>query len=370
MLPDLDLIYRGDALDIMRTWPDNFVQTVITSPPYWGLRDYGVKGQLGLEGTPAEYVRKIVTVFKEVKRLLRRDGTVWLNLGDSYSNETVGQRLGGTLSHWKDGGRRKPDVNEPLTLRRSGLPKKNLVGIPWRVALALQADGWILRSDIIWSKSNPMPESVTDRPTKSHEYIFLLTKSSRYYYNAEAIKEPSVSTPVMPWAERKAEGELIRHGGSQNAPALNRKKKPSGWHNNQGNSRDLVGRYTHGKWSDQAKHSSGRRIVARVAEARLKGAPHDNPFGSMRNKRTVWEIPTFAYKGAHFATFPERLAQDCIKAGSREHLIVLDPFCGSGTVPVVAKRFKRRYLGIELNRAYADMATRRIDAEDSALIAE
>ena len=371
----------GNALDILPTLPAASVNCVVTSPPYWGLRDYGVDGQLGLEATPEEHVANLVAVFREVKRVLRDDGTLWLNLGDSYAT--------GTTSDWtptqtgKHGYWQNPAVNKRIDGRSIGLKPKDLVGIPWRVAFALQADGWYLRSDIIWAKPNPMPESVTDRPTKAHEYVFLLTKAARYYYDADAVRE---SAEFREWKPGR-ENAIDAYPGSPN-------------------------RYSDGP----------------------SGYPTD-PAG--RNRRTVWTIATQPYPEAHFATYPEKLVEPCVLAGCPAqtcpvcgtpweritettrifesgsgragHLpsgknghglqgggetmdirrgpvvhvatlgwrqgckcrpqlgtpqtvsgTVLDPFAGSGTTGAVAYRLGRKFVGIELNPEYAEMAERRI----------
>jgi len=346
--PYRDQIFRGDCRD-MADIPDGVIQTCVTSPPYWGLRDYGEGDQLGLEATPEEYVANLVAVFREVRRVLRDDGTVWLNLGDSYAANRTYQ---------------VPD----------GLKAKDLVGIPWRVALALQADGWWLRSDIIWAKPNPMPESVRDRPTRSHEYIFLLTKAKRYYYDADAIREGSI---------------------------------------------------TH----DQRPGKSGAYMAQRApdnpGEMRLgRGRLNQYTDGRSRNKWSVWTVTTKPYKGAHFATFPSDLIEPCIKAGTSErgacapcgspyrrttertamvidrsnrndhtgnrtgasgHMVkpptstttgweptcgcgsderraclVLDPFMGSGTTGFVAKSLGRDFVGYELNPEYIKLAEERL----------
>lgn len=294
-------ILQGDALTVLRTLPDESVQCCVTSPPYWGLRDYGTEGQLGLEATPEEYVANMVEVFREVRRVLRSDGTLWLNLGDSYAGSGKGA--------WSVVGPQKevyvPDPKGPAAAIPKvppGLKPKDLVGIPWRVAFALQADGWYLRSDIIWAKPNPMPESVTDRPTKSHEYLFLLSRSERYYYDADAIREP---------AETGTPGHLKAGYG--------------------------------------ARHSTS---------AALAGYQSDAATG--RNRRSVWTIATQPYPEAHFATFPEALVEPCIKAGSRTSDVVLDPFAGSGTTLAVAKRLDRDGIGIELNPNYTALAEKRI----------
>jgi DNA modification methylase len=337
----------GDALEQLRLLPDESVQCCITSPPYWGLRDYGLAGQLGLERTPEEYVAKLVEVFREVRRVLRGDGTLWLNLGDCYNAYNGGAGPGSKLSDTQTSER--PHLETGYGLRTPSLKPKDLVGIPWRVAFALQADGWWLRRDIIWHKPNPMPESVTDRPTSSHEYVFLLTKSARYFFDADAVAEWSVS----------GEGSRAGYSG-YSARALAMGREPSG--------------------------NEKPGMVA------LNGAT--------RNIRTVWTIPTQPYPEAHFATFPEALVEPCIAAGTKgEHHVsielaeeipgvvqegmrktavgrvrrgrnvsweaaqatVLDPFCGSGTVGVVALRAGRDFIGIDLNPEYIEMARRRIE---------
>ena len=306
----------GDALEVLRSLPAESVQCCVTSPPYWGLRDYGVAGQLGLERTPEEYVARMVEVFREVRRVLRDDGTLWLNLGDSYAGSGM---TGGTAS--KDGGAARV-ARMFHGNRRDTVPElaqKQLIGIPWRVAFALQADGWYLRSDIIWAKPNPMPESVTDRPTKAHEYLFLLTKSQRYYYNAGAIKEPCQSGPSD---VRKMVESLPRIGGKH---------------------KELI---------DPLSKASAATNIGRKRSV-------GNPDG--RNARTVWTIPTQPFPGAHFAVMPDALVEPCIAAGSREGDAVLDPFAGSGTVGVVCARAGRHFVGIELKSDYVEMARRRIE---------
>jgi site-specific DNA-methyltransferase (cytosine-N4-specific) len=271
-LPQIKLensvIFQGDAHLLLARLPKESVQCVVTSPPYWGLRDYHIEGQIGLEETLPQFINRLVTIFREIHRVLKPTGTVWLNIGDGY---TSGNR-----------GWRAPDKKNParaMSIRPDtpeGLKPKDLIGVPWRLALALQQDGWFLRSDIIWNKPNAMPESVKDRPTRSHEYIFMFSKNEKYYYDYESLKEP-------------------RDDGS-------------------------------GK----------------------------------RNRRSVWEINTEPFKDAHFATFPPKLVEPCIVAGSRKGDYVLDPFFGSGTVGVVCQRLGRKYVGIELHPAYIALAEKRI----------
>lgn len=299
-------IIQGDCREVLRRGPADSVQCCITSPPYWGLRDYGVSGQLGLEPTPEAYVANMVEVFRAVRRVLRADGTLWLNLGDSYSN--IG-KWGGSSS-----GKHATALHASHATSSQahggtidGLKPKDLVGIPWRVALALQADGWYLRSDIIWAKNNPMPESVRDRPTKAHEYVFLLTKSERYFYDHEAIKEDAVS----------------------NHPAGNKKHKYVG--------------------TGDRKHATKEGLI------KLAGVEWKK-----RNARSVWTINTKPFKEAHFAVFPEELARRCILAGSKPGDMVLDPFHGAGTSGLVAEQLGRGYVGIELNPEYIAISERRL----------
>ena len=299
-------LLQGDCLQQLATLPAASVQCCVTSPPYWGLRDYGTAGQLGLEATPDEYVANMVAVFRAVRRVLRDDGTLWLNLGDSYagnSNNTRGEGAGGG----KERGKAMGFGTLPQKKDYDGIKPKDLVGIPWRVAFALQADGWYLRQDIIWHKPNPMPESVTDRCTKAHEYIFLLTKSARYYYDNEAVKEDAVRAGDVPGGN----GHYIQHS--------------AGGHNKDGLT------------------ACGQKPVAET-----------------RNKRSVWTVTTKPFKGAHFATFPPDLIEPCILAGSAADTLVLDPFSGAGTTGVVAVQHGRRYIGIELNPDYLEMSRKRI----------
>jgi len=297
-------IICGDCLTVMREWPDQCVQTCVTSPPYWGLRDYGVDGQIGLEQTPEQYVARLVDVFREVRRVLRDDGTLWLNLGDSFAK--AGES--GLGLHGESSTTGKPNPYATIKKQIPGnLKPKDLIGIPWRVAFALQADGWYMRSDIIWSKPNPMPESVTDRPTKAHEYIFLMSKNARYYYDAEAIKEPAHN-----WGTR----DRSNFRGGTEDPLL--------------------------------KHYG------------LQGSDED---GQTRNRRSVWTVATQPFSGSHFATFPPKLIEPCILAGCPEDGIVLDPFAGSGTTVLTALRLHRNAVGIELNREYCTLRQGEIDAE-------
>ena len=396
-LSDADFtLYQGDSLEVLRGLPDESVHCVVTSPPYWGLRDYGtgtweggdpdcdhatgrnarndgdrngadgfagnrnleghadmgallyreecgkcgarrVDQQLGLEPTPDQYVANMVSLFREVRRVLRRDGTCWLNLGDSYAGGGGGNYGDGISVRNRKGihpGTERGTTPKP-NANVSGLKPKDLVGIPWRVAFALQADGWYLRSDIIWAKPNPMPESVTDRPTKAHEYLFLLTRSSRYFYDADAIRES--------YTDPREGGEGFR------------------WYSE---------RYTNQK-PTQSNHTptgrgpDGRRKTSvQAADGSIQhrdGERWPNPSG--RNARSVWEIATQPYPEAHFATFPEELARRCIAAGCPQDGVVLDPFMGSGTTAKVARKLGRRSIGIELNPDYCELAARRLSQQ-------
>ena len=281
------LLLTGDCIAMMNALPEQSVQTCITSPPYFGLRDYGCDGQVGLESTPDEYVEKMVDVFRAVRRVLRDDGTVWLNLGDSYKS-------------------------------------KQLLGIPWRVAFALQADGWYLRQDIIWYKANCVPESMRDRCTKSHEYVFLLSKRPKYYYGYEDAKEPAIwdldGTGTIKRKARQKDG-LKSNPSSSNAGI--RKTYPDG---------------KHGK----------------------AGLPPVKTVTGMRNRRSVWKVAPAQYRAAHFATFPPLLIEPCVLAGCPVDGTVLDPFSGSGTTGQVALQHGRKYIGIELNPEYQQLARERL----------
>ena len=344
----LGKLYHGNVSDVLPQFESESVQMCVTSPPDWGLRDYGVDGQLGLEKTPEEYTEKMVQVFREVKRVLRGDGTLWLNLGDSYAGS--GMASGRC---WEDGkipnmskkqGTNTGSLKEKMIIP-NGLKPKDLIGIPWRVAFALQADGWYLRQDIIWHKPNPMPESVKDRCTKSHEYMFLMSKNGRYYYDADAIREDCVwDLDGGGTNKRKAR----QHDGNKNNPdnminGIRKIKIPGGWDNKPG--------------SHATIHRTGR-TEAEYQEAETKNG---------RNKRSVWTIATQPYSEAHFATFPPKLIEPCIFAGSREGDVVLDPFFGAGTTGLVCEKYGRKWIGIELSESYAEIAAKRIESEASQL---
>lgn len=295
-------VLQGDALKLLRTLPPESVHTCVTSPPYYNLRDYGMEGQIGNEGSVEEYLQALVAVFREVRRVLHTDGTLWVNVGDSYATNSGNQPSKNTRNSCGHTAKRVPQ----------GYKKKDLIGIPWQLAFALRADGWYLRQDIIWQKPNCMPESVSDRCTKSHEYIFLLSKSAHYYFNAAAISEPVTSA--------KGNARTFRGGGA----------------------------YTGGQSHDNS--------------AQVERESHGNSENKTgrRNKRSVWSVSTNGFRGAHFAVFPEKLIEPCILAGCTEGGVVLDPFAGSGTTGVVAKRMGRGFVGCEINPSYVEMATGRI----------
>lgn len=318
----------GNALDLAQSLPDASVHCIVTSPPYWGLRDYRVKGQIGLERTPERYVDQVVRVFDRLRTKLRDEGTLWLNLGDRYISRRGGD-IGATS---KINGKKGHVAYRAAHAERSydgavtGLKHKDLVGMPWRVALALQADGWYLRCDIVWHKPNPMPESVTDRPTKAHEYVFLLAKAERYYFDAEAVKVPAAGTAHP---------------------------RSSGWAKGPGKHTAIA----HAREKLATDKSGGNRKYNASYDAAIRMTVTE------RNIRSVWTIPSHPFPEAHFATFPEKLVEPCILAGCPEGGVVLDPFMGAGTVALVALKARRNFLGIELNPKYAAMAERRIAPE-------
>jgi len=305
----MNKIEFGDCRETMRRWAAEGVkaQTCVTSPPYYGLRDYGHDGQIGLEETPEEYIKAMVEVFRCVWDVLEDDGTVWLNIGDSYYNYRPGK--GQALVKQSVSGNKQdlPDVCARRGNKLQGLKEKDLIGIPWMLAFALRADGWYLRQDIIWHKPNPMPESVQDRCTKAHEYIFLLSKSQKYYYDIESMKEEAVG----------------------NAPG-------------------------------NATHKGKTAYELGDIKMRTKVGLTEIEASETRNKRSVWSVSTKPYAGAHFAVFPEELIEPCIMAGAPIGGIVLDPFMGSGTTAQVAQHLGRQYIGCELNPAYEDLQKSRV----------
>ena len=324
-------VIPGDCRAILPTLPDASVQCCVTSPPYYGLRDYGVEGQIGLEPTPDEYVAAMVAVFREVRRVLRDDGTLWLNIGDSYNN--FRSQMGpGQAVHGRDKLNGKPAPKSRMR-GNAGYKEKDLLGIPWLLAFALRADGWYLRSDIIWHKPNPMPESVRDRPTSAHEHVFLLTKSARYFYDAGAIRQPLAEASYSRLAQDidGQTGSTRANGGAK----TNGTMKAVKFGGNKG----------------QGDHGSAARPAS--------GNDWD-PKTETANARNVWTIATQPFSGAHFATMPPALAERCIKAGTKPGDTVLDPFGGAGTTGLVADRLGRNAVLIELNADYQTLATDRV----------
>ncbi|MBF8786613.1 DNA-methyltransferase [Pseudomonas asiatica] len=310
-------ILVGDCIEMMRNLPDQSVHTCITSPPYFGLRDYGVDGQIGLEASPREFIESLVAVFREVRRVLRDDGTLWVNMGDSYAGswgahgrDDMG--LGGQSLSARQIAASARKLKKPNHI---GFKPKDLMGLPWRLAIALQDDGWYLRQDIIWHKPNPMPESIKDRCTKAHEYLFLLSKSPRYFFDQDAIREPAQAQAAPESASRR-------------------------------NSFARETKYTDGEHGQTAQHRTGR---------------DDVDYDETRNKRSVWTVATASFKGAHFATFPPDLIRPCVLAGSPRGGMVLDPFGGAGTTSLVAMQEGRKSVICELNPEYAALARQRLD---------
>jgi DNA modification methylase len=315
-------LHLGDCREILQTLPEQSVHCCVTSPPYFGLRDYGMAEQIGLEPTPEQFVAELVAVFREVRRVLRDDGTLWLNLGDSYFSTTKGS--GGSNPEtspkqaWKGSENGQGGYSVKLSSGNLPIKPKDLIGIPWRVAFALQADGWYLRQDIIWHKPNPMPESVTDRCTKAHEYVFLLSKSARYYYNSDSIKVQASHPETVAGIQRPSIEPLYLETGNKGA----------------------------GRYRCNLHNQAPREMV---------------------NRRSVWTIATQPYSGAHFATFPPSLVEPCILAGCPVGGTVLDPFSGSATTGQVALANARNYIGCELNPEYHELAQRRLDGAQLGL---
>lgn len=307
---ETDRILCGDALEMLRTLPDNSVHCCVTSPPYYALRDYGVDGQIGREDTPAQYVARLTDVFSEVRRVLRPSGTLWLNIADTYAGKG---NQGDSVDPKYPNGRTGQTV--AINRRVEGCKAKDMIGIPWMLAFALRDSGWYLRSDIIWMKANPMPESCKDRPSRCYEHVFLLTKSRSYYYDAAAIAEPVAESTPMRMRRKFGKNKYSAGIPGQAHQHLN-DYRPNGY------------------------------------------AEEDIPL--LRNKRDVWQINSVPYKGAHFAAYPPKLVETCLLAGCPPDGIVLDPFLGSGTTAAVAKQMGRHYIGIELNPDYCTLAEQRI----------
>lgn len=317
-----ELILLGDAAEQLKGLEFESVHTCVTSPPYYNLRDYGVAGQIGTEATVEEYIDKLVDVFREVRRVLRQDGTLWVNIGDSYATRSGAQPPTNTRNLCGHTEKHLP----------SGYKYKDMIGVPWLLAFALRADGWYLRQDIIWSKTNCMPESVRDRCTRSHEYIFLLSKSAKYYFDAAAISEPIAGSSTKRYLQN-----IERQRGSDRQPGKTNGTMKAALPRFGGNKYGEDGR-------EETRTKSGKAYIPTLR----------------RNKRSVWNISTAGFRGAHFAVFPEKLVEPCILAGCPEGGTVLDPFTGSGTTGVVAKQLGRNFLGVEINPDYWKMATDRI----------
>ncbi|WP_325435597.1 DNA-methyltransferase [Pseudomonas nitroreducens] len=361
-------IQVGDCLELLRAMPDRSVHCCITSPPYYGLRDYGVAGQIGLEETPAEFIARLVEVFREVRRVLRDDGTCWVNMGDSYASIAGG--------YAPDGSAGKHDIISKATRgavlrgrRRKpaeGFKPKDLMGMPWRLAFALQDDGWYLRQDIVWAKPNPMPESVRDRCTKAHEYLFLLSKSPKYFFDHEAIREPANLTGKG-FAASFRGGAYVGGSTFDNSNGGNRtvsgnvvpRNNGVGWGHgydpapkprtvgSKRNSFSRATKYSAGEHGQTGQHRPGRE---------------DINYDTTRNKRSVWTVATNGFKGAHFATFPLELIRPCVLAGAPRGGLILDPFGGAGTTGVVAMQEGRNSVLLELNPQYAAIARTRLAA--------
>jgi DNA modification methylase len=328
----------GDCRDRLAELPDQSVHCCVTSPPYFGLRDYGCDGQMGLEPTPDEFVAGMVGVFREVRRVLRDDATLWLNIGDSYNAYNGGAGPGSKLS--KDQTEQRPKLATGFGLQVKSLKPKDLIGIPWLLAFALRADGWYLRQDIIWSKPNPMPESVRDRCTKAHEYLFLLSKGPKYYYDCDAIRDPLADASIARLSQ-----DVANQRGSDRVPGK-----------------------TNGTMKAVAKRGMRSSNLEDFGLTRGTSNPSCvNEAGA--NKRSVWTVATQPFSEAHFATFPPALIEPCILAGCPVGGTVLDPFGGAGTTGLVADRLQRSAILIELNPEYAEIAERRIQG-DAGMFAE
>ncbi|MDR1459716.1 MAG: site-specific DNA-methyltransferase [Bacteroidales bacterium] len=344
----LNYIYNTDCRVGLKKMPDNFIDCCVTSPPYYGLRDYGNEAQIGLEDTPEDYIERIVGVFMEIYRVLKPSGTLWLNIGDSYwggkgySGSSAGEYQ---YKRRKEGKSINPAASNfggygtirPTDRKHQFIKRKDLIGIPWMLAFALRNAGWYLRQDIIWHKPNPMPESVKDRCTKSHEYIFLLTKSANYYFDYEAILESAAYDGRKDTAFKGS-----NKYSEEEATGLNVQTFASKGHE---------------RWPNKI-----RGFAEKDGQTGLTPSRHGSgiPACPARNKRDVWSVCTKAEKESHFAVFPDTLIVDCIKAGCPENGIVLDPFMGSGTTAIVARKLNRNYIGFELNPEYVKISNRKI----------
>lgn len=379
-------ILTGNAIDILKQLPEESVNCCVTSPPYWALRDYGVKEQIGLEETPGAYIVSLCAIFEQVRRIMRPDGTLWLNLGDTYIGYHGNRNAENGIS---PSDRRNFYENmRPSSVGINNLKNKDLVGIPWRVAFALQEMGWYLRTEIIWHKPNPMPESVKDRPTRAHEYIFLFSKEPRYYYDYVAVRErvaaysndkwqsdkslnfvQEVNEPERPnqkYSQHRAErAERVRNSTPVHKP--NRKNPEMAQKSGSMGTPNPGWRNCRSVWTAPEcvcceEKITKKRTVRQGVD--IKGGAQGNGeisfYNGFRNRHSVWQIPTRPYKEAHFATFPPDLVRPCILAGCAENGVVLDPFFGSGTVGQVCLEENRRFIGIEINPEYVQMAERRL----------
>lgn len=329
-------VYLGDSLEVLRGFEDESIDCCVTSPPYYGLRNYGVDGQIGLEESPEEYIGRLVAVFREVRRCLKKDGTCWVNIGDSYA-----ERKG---------------VGD-------GLKPKDLIGIPWMLAFALRADGWYLRQDIIWAKPNPLPGSMKDRCTSSHEYIFLLSKSQKYRFDYDAIQEPAVTAGVVRNREYGYESKENLN------PDAYMRKMPRFGGKKYGDSEEGDAVYSGKEYKPRTKNVMSDGQAPNSMHLRREEGYADQEY-LVRNKRDVWTVPVKPTKESHFATYPPKLIEPCILAGCRWGGVVLDPFMGSGTTGIVARKNGRAFVGIELNPEYRDMAERRIFNEGEHLFSD
>ena len=358
MIEKLNTIINENCLTGLKNLPDCSIDCCVTSPPYFGLRDYGTIDQIGLEETPELFIEKLVEVFTEVRRVLKDNGTLWLNLGDSYCGTSTGS---GNQESSGLQGEKKTQVEagkRPDKSKLPGIKQKDLIGIPWMAAFALRSSGWYLRQDIIWHKLNPMPESVTDRCTKSHEYIFLLSKSAKYYYDQDAIR-----TPVKDSTVQRMMQQIEDQKGSNRVPGkTNGTMKAVGPGRNSAPQDNLGG---------NQGSPSGIKAYSHRGTGDKKLTGHSGNFDregnligdGMANKKSVWTVTTKPFAEAHFATFPQDLIVDCIKAGCPEGGIVLDPFMGAGTTALVARKLNRNFIGFELNESYIAIANNRIESE-------
>ena len=360
---EIDQIYQGDCLEVLKTFEDNSIDCCVTSPPYYALRDYGVDGQIGLEETPEKYIERLTEVFMEVHRVLKPNGTLWLNIGDSYAGNCSVASTGRC-------GMGKP--RERIDHRVfDGIKPKDLIGIPWMLAFSLRNAGWYLRQDIIWHKGNPMPESVKDRCTKSHEYIFLMSKSKKYYFDYEAIQEeanPNYMSKNIRFGGNKYgdnDDSLFQiYSGNVYEPKMKVRTQNNGY-SKAGGHRDNSGGV--GDYSKHG-HTKNCQYDGQVPNTLKREDGIKDEVFFVRNKRDVWSINVKPNKEAHFATYPQELVSPCILAGCPEGGVVLDPFMGSGTTGIVANKLGRHYVGIELNPEYVEMAERRIGLEKSQLL--